>query len=220
MTESEWLECTDPFRLLASLRGRVSDRKLRLLACGCARRCWDRLDDDRLRTAVEIAEQYADRRASVARLEAAWRAAEKCQTDYLTSEVYRRSDADQAYLYGIAASSASPRRRRHGRGDAAGAGLHFIPAQALIYVLCLFGNPFRLVSIEPALLTPTVTNLAQAAYEERIMPSGELDAARLAVLSDALEEAACDNADILAHLRSPGPHVRGCWVLDLLLGKE
>jgi hypothetical protein len=74
--------------------------------------------------------------------------------------------------------------------------------------------------LDPAWLTPTVSNLAQAAYEVPILPSGELDPIRLAVLSDALEEAGCDDADILGHLRSPGPHVRGCWAVDLLLGKE
>jgi hypothetical protein len=81
-------------------------------------------------------------------------------------------------------------------------------------------NPFRHIAINPMWLTPTVTNFAQSAYDERIMPSGELDPARLAVLSDALEESGCDNAAILGHLRSPGPHVRGCWIIDLLLGKE
>jgi predicted DNA-binding WGR domain protein len=74
--------------------------------------------------------------------------------------------------------------------------------------------------LDAKLRSRDVLALAQAAYEERIMPSGELDPARLAVLSDALEEAGCDNPDILAHLRSLGPHVRGCWVVDLLLGKE
>jgi hypothetical protein len=66
----------------------------------------------------------------------------------------------------------------------------------------------------------TVRHLAQAAYEERSLPSGELDTARLAVLADALEEAGCADAAILSHLRGPGPHVRGCWAVDLLLGKE
>ena len=50
--------------------------------------------------------------------------------------------------------------------------------------------------------------------------NGLIDPARLAVLSDALEEAGCPDETLLAHLRSPGPHVRGCWVLDLVLGKE
>jgi hypothetical protein len=84
---------------------------------------------------------------------------------------------------------------------------------------CIFGNPFRPVALDPVLITPTVTNLAAAAYEERALPSGQLDSTCLAVLADALEEAGCDNADILTHLRGPGPHVRGCWAVDLCLKK-
>ena len=61
--------------------------------------------------------------------------------------------------------------------------------------------------------------LAQAAYDERELPAGTLDTTRLAVLADALEEAGCVQADILGHLRGPGPHVRGCWAVDLLLRK-
>lgn len=81
-------------------------------------------------------------------------------------------------------------------------------------------NPFRPASLTPSCLTPTVTNLATTAYNERTLPSGELDSVRLAVLADALEEAGCSSADLLSHLRSVGPHVRGCWPLDLLMGKE
>jgi hypothetical protein len=87
----------------------------------------------------------------------------------------------------------------------------------------LFGPlPFRTVTIPPAIITwndSTVVRLAQAAYEERKMPEGTLDNGRLAVLADALEEAGCTYQDILDHLRGPGPHVRGCWPVDLLLGK-
>ena len=81
------------------------------------------------------------------------------------------------------------------------------------------GNPFRRVVPSPAWLAwneATVVRLAQAAYEERHMPEGTLDNGRLAVLADALEEAGCTDADILNHLRGPGPHVRGCWVVDLV----
>jgi predicted component of type VI protein secretion system len=66
----------------------------------------------------------------------------------------------------------------------------------------------------------TVIKMAKAAYEQRLMPSVELDPALLAVLADALEESGCDNQEMLTHLRGPGPHVRGCWVVDLLLGKS
>ena len=65
-----------------------------------------------------------------------------------------------------------------------------------------------------------IPKLAQAVYDERELPSGYLDAGRLAVLADALEEADCTNAEILAHCRGPGPHVRGCFAVDALLGKE
>jgi hypothetical protein len=84
----------------------------------------------------------------------------------------------------------------------------------------VFGNPFASVSINPGWLTPTVTSLANAAYEERSLPSGELDTVRLAVLADALEENGCQEAVILDHLRGPGPHVRGCWAVDLLTARE
>ena len=85
---------------------------------------------------------------------------------------------------------------------------------------CVFGNPFRPVTLDPSWRTPDVLSLAQAAYEQRTLPAGTLEPERLALLADALEDAGCDSAAILAHLRGPGPHVRGCWALDLLLGKD
>jgi hypothetical protein len=84
----------------------------------------------------------------------------------------------------------------------------------------IFGNPFRPVILDPAWRTADVLTLARAAYDERPLPAGTLDPARLALLTDALEEAGCSNTDILGHLRSPGPHIRGCWALDLVLGLE
>jgi hypothetical protein len=84
----------------------------------------------------------------------------------------------------------------------------------------IVGNPFRPVSLNPSWLTATVTRLAQAIYDNRELPSGLFDNQRMGVLADALEEAGCDNADILDHLRGGGEHVRGCWPIDLLLGKE
>jgi hypothetical protein len=74
--------------------------------------------------------------------------------------------------------------------------------------------------IDRSHLTRTVVLLAQTVYEERTLPNGRLDPTRVQVLADGLEEAGCTDSDILAHCRGPGPHVRGCWVVDLLLGKE
>jgi hypothetical protein len=89
---------------------------------------------------------------------------------------------------------------------------------------CILANPFRgPPSIDLICLAwngGTVKRLAQAAYEERSFPHGTLDLGRLAVLADALEEAGCTDEEILGHLRGPGPHIRGCWVLDLILGKS
>jgi hypothetical protein len=79
----------------------------------------------------------------------------------------------------------------------------------------VFGNPFRPVPVERSWLSwreGTVVKLAEAIYDEWAFE-------RLPILADALEDAGCDNADILAHCRQPGEHVRGCWVVDLLLGK-
>src|SRR5262249_42488988 len=81
----------------------------------------------------------------------------------------------------------------------------------------IFGNPFRKVVLQWN--TGTVKRLAEEVYRERQLPSGHLDPERLCVLADALEEAGGDAA-LAAHLRDSGPHVRGCHVVDLLLGKS
>jgi hypothetical protein len=81
---------------------------------------------------------------------------------------------------------------------------------------CLFGNPFRPPRIDPAWLARNdgaVRKLAEAIYEGRSFD-------RLPILADALEEAGCEDAELLGHLRGPGPHVKGCWALDLVLGKQ
>jgi hypothetical protein len=65
-----------------------------------------------------------------------------------------------------------------------------------------------------------VVSVARAAYEERQLPAGTLDNTRLAVLADAVEEAGCTDAALLGHCRGAGPHVRGCWAVDALLGKS
>lgn len=88
----------------------------------------------------------------------------------------------------------------------------------------IFGNPFRPPPrIDAAWLAGndgTVKRLAEAAYEHRSLPDGTLDLARLAVLADALEDAGCTDAELLGHLRTKGPHVRGCFAVDAVLGKS
>ena len=83
----------------------------------------------------------------------------------------------------------------------------------LEFLRCIFGNPFRPVAFDPVWRTSTAVAIAQAAYDSRAFGN-------LPVLADALQDAGCENADVLDHLRGPGPHVRGCWVVDLVLGKS
>ena len=78
---------------------------------------------------------------------------------------------------------------------------------------CIFGNPFRPVGLDPSWLTSTVLQLAAGIYTDRAFD-------RLPILADALQDAGCDNADILDHCSSASPHVRGCWVVDLILSKD
>jgi hypothetical protein len=85
----------------------------------------------------------------------------------------------------------------------------------------IFGNPFQALTLEHSpWLTPIVLALPHSAYDERDPSNGNLDNNRLAVLADALEDASCADQAILGHLRCPGPHVRGCAVLDAILGKK
>ena len=90
------------------------------------------------------------------------------------------------------------------------------PAECAVQASLLrdvFGNPFRPVAFDPRWRTADVTALARGIYDDRAFD-------RLPLLADALMAAGCDSEDLLAHCRSEGPHVRGCWVVDLVLGKE
>ncbi len=88
----------------------------------------------------------------------------------------------------------------------------FVSVQAKI-INDIFGNPFRPVAFDPSWRTTTAVGLARQVYEAR-------DFAAMPILADALEDAGCADADVLAHCRGDGPHVRGCWVVDLVLGKS
>ncbi|HJZ55720.1 MAG TPA: hypothetical protein VKE74_12200 [Gemmataceae bacterium] len=77
----------------------------------------------------------------------------------------------------------------------------------------MFGNPFRLAAFDPAWRTSTAVQLARQMYEAR-------EFSAMPILADALQDAGCENAEILDHCRGSGPHVRGCWVVDLVLGKS
>jgi hypothetical protein len=218
MTEAEWLACADPTPMLEFLRDRVSARKMRLFAVACCRRMWHLLADERSRKAIEFAESNADG------VVPQWLCCEAADAAYEAADASGPDDNDPNE------DEAWPERHH-----AAFLAAHVLDEPAFFYVDGYFrystvrrgyeedaglfrdiiGNPFRLASIQPEWLVlndGTVVRLAQAIYEARAFD-------RLLILADALEDAGCDNADILEHCRQPGPHVRGCWVIDLLTGR-
>jgi hypothetical protein len=222
MTEQEWLECTEATPMLEFMSSKASVRKLRLFASGLCRSHRHFLVDDTVQRVIGMVENVVDGFSSCTELIRAWTEASDAKEYYVSQEKWMAAwlarEAQWAAGEHVDMSKwiDSARRWSERREDA----WDEQPECQCFLMRDIFGNPFRPVSLNPAWLTPTVTTLASAAYEDRNLPSGELDAARLAILADALEEAECDNADILNHLRSPAPHVRGCWAVDLLLGKE
>ena len=220
MNKAEWLACDEPRRMLdyvevyhRAARTRQGRRRLRLLACACCRRLWHLAEGDKGRRAVEVAERYADGLASKEELRAARETDERGDNFWRWAAQYAVKEKPQEATDSMALFSF-----RH-RGAS---GSEEYRAQCAL-VRDLFGNPFRPVALEPAWLAwhrGAAVKLAQAVHEERQLPSGHLDTARLAVLADMLEEAGCSDPELLPHLRSPGPHVRGCWAVDLILSKD
>src|SRR5262249_10686120 len=221
---------TDPQAMLALLRDRglLTERKARLFAVACCRQIWWLISHRSSQHAVELSEQYAEGRATAAKLRKAGRGANAVAFELgfeaalaMRLPGWAAKDAAQA-----AAEAARIRLSPElvtARAQAAVTATPGKPKDQGRLLRDLFGNPFRPPpAIAPSLLAwrdGTVKRLAAAIYEERVMPAGTLDSGRLAVLADALEEAGGD-AELVAPLRGPGPPSRGCWCLDLLLGKE
>jgi len=210
MTEQKWLACTDPQPMLDFLRGKASDRKLRLFACACCRRIWHLLSDERSRTAVEVLEAFCEGAVTEKQLEEARSKAH--QASYQPPEAIAEpvfwaaayvADAPAFFVARQVVSCVSDAEMQ--------TELREPRTEHLVHDV--FGNPFRPIALDSAWLTPTVTSLAQAIYNDRAFD-------RLPILADALEDSGCTNADILNHCRQPGVHVRGCWAVDLVLGKE
>jgi hypothetical protein len=193
--------------MLGSVAAGATDRALRLFACACTRLMWGLLPGGAERGAVEVAERHADGLADGRELEAARAGVSRA-----------RGAGEEVRLLARAAAHPGP---GSGAEIAAKTAVRAGGAEARCRLLrCIFGNPFRPVPFDQTWRTPAVSSLAQAAYEERVLPSAELEPARLAVLADALEEAGCTEAAVLDHLRGPGPHVRGCWAVDLVLARR
>jgi hypothetical protein len=238
VTEAEWLACTDPTPMLAFLRGKASGRKLRLFACACCRRIWHLLPDRRCGKAIEIAEKVADGKSGVRLLRAVEGAGARYydhredmpeeRLGYFAGGAIFQLGQERLATDWIAdaASGALSCRTLDAGGDqfAADEARQGERAAQCHLLREVFGNPFRpSPPLAPSVLAwsdRTVPRLAQAIYEERRLPEGALDTASLAVLADALLDAGCEDEGLIAHWRSVGPHVRGCWAVDLILGKS
>jgi hypothetical protein len=247
VTEAEWLAATDPRPMLEFFRAKSADRKLLLLAVACCRRIWHLLADERCRHAVMTSERPADGFETEADMKkAAWQAwtaaseaagLDRSQEMSPDPIVWQKDGAAAAWLTGmrgVTPNAAAKAVSCAARAAARSAAVYGDPARESArraelveqsnVVRDLFGNVFRPVpAIDPVWLAwkgGTVARLAQAAYDDRHPPEGTLEPARLAALADALEDAGCADADLLGRLRSPGSHVRGCWAVDLVLGKS
>jgi hypothetical protein len=212
MTEAEWLASEDAASMEFFIRDRASDRKARLYCCAVCRHVWSRLEHDSSRQAVVVGERFADGTATRGELRAARQSARAVVNTERDGEVDR--------LHYTAVTAADPRVELEWVAINANGGVDSGTGPFAELLRDIYGDPFRPVALGVAGMPSGVTLLAQAAYDNRILPGGELDLAHLGVLSDALEEAGCTDVEILSHLRSPGPHVRGCWALDLVLGKS
>jgi hypothetical protein len=192
--------------MLEFLKGGASDRKLRLFSIASRRRVWQWLTDERSQRAVEVAERFADTDADTdlerhlvlqSEVMEAWETAGADWTlvydPYRWATEYSRWAATKATLPSQQASE------RH--------------SQAAL-LRDIFGPlPFRAVPMNTSWPTPDVVALAQSMYDSR-------DFSQMQALTELLEVAGCGDREILGHCRGAGDHVRGCWLLDLLLGKE
>lgn len=231
MTEAEWMAVTEP-RLLVDwlfFDALSSDRKLRLFSVACCEPLRNLVSNPGVLAALDLAEDFADKCIDRAALDVATRP---------LWEVYHArhnapggvdsvsEEADNAECACLHTSLPDVPRDRDGHSDL------YPPAPEVVELICrldgtqssfrrvvtllhdVFGPlPFRNIAISPSWLTSDVQLLARRIYEDKAFD-------RMPLLADALQDAECGQEDILNHCRSEGPHVRGCWVVDLVLGKE
>jgi hypothetical protein len=245
MTEQDWLTGAYPAALLRASRGRVSHRKLRLFACACCRRHEDLINSRRMavqRRMIEAAEAFADGQVSEDVFLAAFpdddrersypspkvlirqaigalswpdREQRNWHLDERSGELVERpwepGEYAEQFTVRVCLHTAHAAARR-ARADFRRLMDRESAAQTDL-LRDVVGNPFRPVTFAPAWRTETAVLLARQMHESR-------DFANLPILADALQDAGCEAPDVLAHCRGDGPHVRGCWLIDLVLGRE
>jgi hypothetical protein len=216
VNEQEWLKSIEIDRMLECLVSRKypdaepcnwgnGDRKKRLFILACVSRIWNSLPAE-YKAVFEMLDPNSTATDEVRR--AAWNAAESVP------------NAKNGLLFAVGYDDIGLISYYVSKGDEVEAGNRRaeVRRQSELQHLAsllrdIFGNPFRPVALDPRWLTSTVLNLSHAIYDERTFD-------KMPILADALMDAGCDSEEMLAHCRGPGPHVRSCWVVDLLLGKE
>jgi hypothetical protein len=223
MFEARWLHCDDPEMMLRYMLGKTGDRKLRLFACACVRRIWPLLRDERSRSAVLMAEHYADLPGGHSQLLRVRNEARLAEQHF--QRLARQGDTEnrRARWAARAAEATVEDTGWDVARNAAWSAAHALDGDASYERLVqsqlvrdAFGNPFSPHRLNPAWLRwhdCCVVHMARTIYEDRRFED-------MPILADALEEAGCDNELILEHCREPAEHARGCWVLDAVLGKK
>jgi hypothetical protein len=233
MTEAEWLACADGQEMCRCLREqfnaprrKVGRRKLRLFGCAYSRQVWDVMSDARSRAAVEFAERMADGEVGTAGLSVLRDDAAKAASEAGFCRQTNRFDWDAPGSRAASAASYALSKQplacvlshwamRHHMepGDAAYRAWRDGLQEAARLFRDIFGNPFRPVALAPEWRTSAAVSLAREMYQSH-------DFGAMPILADALEDAGCEDTDILAHCRGRVRHVPGCWVVDLVLAKE
>src|SRR5262245_5923205 len=242
MTEADWLTGTNFTVHVQYVCGQLTARRQRLLAAGFCRAVKHLFDHPDLSAALPVIEDYADGLAPAAELE---KVRQRCrviavEANNAANTAVEKGTKDQlkhwlrhelAWTVAFAATGPVPVADVGTRAAAAavqartGAELmapvpqdEFDAAtaeQALVMrevVWEVVGNPFRTVMFSPSWRTNTAVTLARQMYQSR-------EFSAMSILADALQDAGCANDDMLNHCRNPGEHIRGCWVLDCVLGK-
>jgi hypothetical protein len=229
MTEAEWVTTGLPLYMLRQYPFGWNGRKVRLFWCACLRRIWDQLDVEQSQRLVELVENDPD---NCERLPAEFRIARAHFLATNTEPPYTRHpyywllgmvlEVPPESLMSLVDGLAQIRAGLECRGagltplsdswqTAFDAAERAEKAWQCDMLREVFGNPFRPVDVAPW-RTSDVLLLARGIYEERAFD-------RMPILADALQDAGCENVNVLDHCRLPGEHVRGCWVIDMLLGK-
>src|SRR5262245_44816613 len=218
MTESDWLTTDDPLWMLAFAGSRMSARKHRLFAVACCRQFSHLLSAQSLQ-ALDTAEQLADSLASESqRREARGKALTAPRHTEGRKSYFARQKMAVVHSLSAHAGEAALFACRYAIAEGTGI-TRWTPDEqprpdlVAAYLRDITGSPYLTVTLDSSWRTANTLDLSRTIYDERAFD-------RLPILADALMDAGCDNPELLGHLRSPGPHVRGCWALDLILGRS